>query len=219
MSFALIGPGKLGRVLFQAAAGPRLVIGRSPEGLEPFRDRAELGISTRLADAARCQVAAAAVPAGACAQVFADLCPQLPAGHILLNFATGWDIPKELVEQYPRLHLLNVKLVGSAIGISHGLKGLAVVARTSSGVLEQIGRCLPGLELTVGDPLAVRDINTRATRAALAAAVALEKELAAQNVPAPVIRAAAGCLMPGVMIAYQNGELGAFAQKIVDELC
>ena len=164
MSFALIGPGKLGRVLFQAAAGPRLVIGRFPEGLEPFRDRAELGISTRLADAAQCQVAAAAVPAGACAQVFADLCPQLPAGHILLNFATGWDIPRELVEQYPRLHLLNVKLVGSAIGISHGLKGLAVVARTSSGVLEQIGRCLPGLELTVGDPLAVRDINTRATR-------------------------------------------------------
>ena len=48
--------------------------------------------------------------------------------------------------------------------------------------------------------------------------MALEKELAAQNVPAPVIRAAAGCLMPGVMIAYQNGELGAFAQKIVDEL-
>ena len=48
MSFALIGPGKLGRVLFQVAAGPRLVIGRSPEGLEPFRDRAELGISTRL---------------------------------------------------------------------------------------------------------------------------------------------------------------------------
>ena len=68
--------------------------------------------------------------------------------------------------------------MGSAIGISHGLKGLAVVARTSGGVLEQIGRCLPGLELTVGDPLAVRDINTRATRAALAAAGALEKELA-----------------------------------------
>ena len=42
MSFALIGPGKLGRVLFQAAAGPRLVIGRSPEGLEPFRDRMHL---------------------------------------------------------------------------------------------------------------------------------------------------------------------------------
>ena len=140
MSFALIGPGKLGRVLFQAAAGPRLVIGRSPEGLEPFRDRAELGISTRLADAAQCQVAAAAVPAGACAQVFADLCPQLPAGNILLNFATGWDIPQELVEQYPRLHLLNVKLVGSAIGISHGLKGLAVVARTSSTPPEEIGR-------------------------------------------------------------------------------
>ena len=218
MSFALIGPGKLGQVLFQAAAGPRLVIGRSQEGLEPFRDRAELGISTRLADAARCQVTAAAVPAGACAQVFADLCPQLPAGHILLNFATGWDIPQELVEQYPRLHLLNVKLVGSAIGISYGLKGLAVVAPTAGGVLEQIGRCLPGLELAVGDPLAVRDINTRATRAALAAAVALEKELDAQNVPAPVIRAAAGCLMPGVMIAYQNGELGGFAQKIVDEL-
>ena len=93
MSFALIGPGKLGRVLFQAAAGPRLVIGRSPEGLEPFRDRAELGISTRLADAARCQVAAAAVPAGACAQVFADLCPQLLAGHILLNLPPAGTSP------------------------------------------------------------------------------------------------------------------------------
>lgn len=218
MSFAVIGSGKLGRVLFQAASAPRLVIDMRPENLEPFRSQAELGVSTQLADAAQCQVTAAAVPAGACAEVFSTLCPQLPAGHIFLNFSTNWDIPQDLAEQYPQLHLLNVKLVGSAIGISHGLKGLAVVAKASDEVLDQIRKCLPGLELTTGDPIAVRDINTRATRAALAAAVALEKELSALNVPEPMIRAAAGCLMPGVIIAYQNGELGGFAQKIVDEL-
>lgn len=218
MSLAVIGPGKLGKILFQAAAGPRLVIGRSPERLESFRGQAELGVTTRLADAARCQVTAVAVPAGACQEVFETLCPQLPAEHILLNFSTNWDIPRELAEQYPQLHLLNVKLVGSAIGISHGLKGLAVVAQASGQVLEQLQRALPGLELMAGDPIAVRDINTRATRAALSAAVALEKELAGLNVPAPMIRAAAGCLMPGVIIAYENNQLGGFAQKIVDEL-
>lgn len=218
MSFALIGSGKLGRVLFQAAAPSRLVIDMRPENLEPFRGQAELGVTTRLADAAQCQVTAAAVPAGACDEVFKTLCPQLPAGHIFLNFSTNWDIPQELAEQYPQLHLLNVKLVGSAIGISHGLKGLAVVAQASGQVLEQIQKALPGLEMTAGDPIAVREINTRATRAALEAAVALEKELAGLNVPAPMIRAAVGCLMPGVVIAYQNNELGGFAQKIVDEL-
>ena len=218
MSFALIGSGKLGRVLFQAAAGPRLVIDMRPENLEPFRAQAELGVTTRLADAAQCQVTAAAVPAGACEEVFAALCPQLPEGHIFLNFSTNWDIPQELAEQYPHLHLLNVKLVGSAIGISHGLKGLAVVAQAPGQVLEQIQKSLPGLETMAGDPIAVRDINTRATRAALAAAVALEKELAGLDVPAPMIRAAAGCLMPGVIIAYQTNELGGIAQKIVDEL-
>lgn len=218
MSFAVIGPGKLGKILFQAAAGPRLVIGRSPKRLEPFREQAELGITTQLADAARCQITAASVPAGACESVFNTLCPQLPEGHILLNFSTNWDIPQELAERYPRLRLLNVKLVGSAIGISHGLKGLAVVAQASDELLEQLQKALPGLELMTGDPIAVRDINTRATRAALAAAINLEKELAGLNVPEPMIRAAVGCLMPGVIIAYRNNELGGFAQKIVDEL-
>lgn len=218
MSFAVIGPGKLGKILFQAAAGPRLVIGRSPESLEPFRGLAELGVTTRPGDASRCEVTAVAVPADACAQVFEELCPLLPARHIAVNFSTNWDLPPELVQRFPELHLLNAKLVGSAIGISHGLKGLAVIDAAPEGVLEQVRACLPGLELTAGDPAAVRDINTRATRAALSAAVGLEKELAAQGVPEPMIRAAAGCLMPGVLIAYQEGQLGGFAQKIVAEL-
>ncbi len=218
MSFAVIGPGKLGSILFQAAAGPRLVIGRSPEHLEPFRAQAELGVSTRLEDASQCQVTAVAVPAGACEQVFQELCPHLPPEHIVLNFSTNWDIPQTLVQQFPQLHLLNAKLVGSAIGISHGLKGLAVTNAARDNILARMRACLPGLELMAGDPARVRDINTRATRAALSAAVELEKELDAQNIPAPLIQAAAGCLMPGVLIAYQNGQLGGFAQKIVDEL-
>lgn len=218
MSLAIIGPGKLGKILFQAAAGPRLVIGRTPEHLEPFRDRAELGVSTRPEDAAQCRVTAVAVPAGACGEVFEALCPKLPQGHILLNFSTNWDIPRELVQRYPQLYLLNAKLAGSAVGISHGLTGLVVTDAPSQQVLDRARECLPGLELIIGDPAAVKGINTRATRAALSAAVELERELAAQGVPEAIIRAAAGCLMPGVLIAYQSGQLGAFAQKIVDEL-
>ena len=70
----------------------------------------------------------------------------------------------------------------------------------------------------MGDPSIVAQVNTISTEAALRAAVAVKKELAARGVPQAVIDAAVGCGLPGTAISFQKGTLGAFARDIVKKL-
>ena len=70
----------------------------------------------------------------------------------------------------------------------------------------------------MGDPSIVARVNTISTEAALRAAVAVKKELAARGVPQAVIDAAVGCGLPGTAISFQKETLGAFARDIVKKL-
>ena len=218
MKFALIGPGQLGREIFHAAAGQRLLIGEGPCADEALAQEAELGYSSHLWDAAECQVAAVTVPASACGEIFNALCPLMEPGSILLNFATNWDIPEALRERFPCLRLLEAKLLGSAPGMARGLESLVVLSGGEEAIADRVRTYLPGLRIIAGDGDKVRSVNVQATRAALSAAVALERALEEQGIPADLIGAAVGGLMPGVLLSYRAGTLGAFAQEIVSQL-
>lgn len=217
MKFALVGPGHLGRNIFHAAAGQRLVVGE-PDCDGGLAREAELGYTTRLQDAASCQTVAVTVPPGACDEIFQTLCPLMQPGSILLNFSTKWYIPDQLRQKFPQLHLLNAKLAGSAWGLSLGLGCLVVLGPADEALAEQVRSCLPGLNIMPGDYAWVENINTQATRAALLAAVGLERELTAQGVPSEMVKAVVEGLMPGVIVSYSRGTLGGFAQSIVDSI-
>lgn len=218
MKVALIGPGQLGRVVFRAAAGERLVICEALSDAEAMKDQAELGLSTEMKAAGQCQVAAVTVPAPACPGVFDSLCPHMAPGSIVLNFATGWVIPEELRARYPQIFLLEAKVIGSAMGMAQGLKGMIVLGCDREDIVAQVREALPGLKFQPGDSQIAKFINTLGTKVALSAALELEEELQAKGIPEEMINTAVGGLMPGVLISYSKGTLGEFARKVEADL-
>ena len=105
MKFAIIGGGQLGQQLFNASSCQRMIIDTRPQCPECFA-KAELGYSNDLKDAAKCDVVARAVPPAACQSVMDAICPVLPAGTIVLDFPTKWQIPQEMRAAYPQLKLM-----------------------------------------------------------------------------------------------------------------
>ena len=218
MKIAIIGPGKLGSELFQSSQEQRLVIGRSKPKQGAFYEKAELGYSNHIESAVDCELIAVALPHDVSEQVFDTLCPLLPDGRIVLNFSTKWNIPQRIREQFPQLHLVEAKLLGSAIGMSQGLKGLVLLGSEQENIIQQIQACFSGLNMMVGNYTLVNAINTAATKAALKAAFSFEKELLEQGIVPEYINIAIKGLMPGVLIAYAEDKLGEFSQSIVNEL-
>lgn len=69
-----------------------------------------------------------------------------------------------------------------------------------------------------GDEKTVETLNRTATEAAVKAAAALEEQLRQEGWQEPYVRQALASLMPEVIRAYANGQLGAFGKKVSDEL-
>ncbi|MGE4277560.1 MAG: hypothetical protein AB7E30_10360 [Lawsonibacter sp.] len=218
MKFALIGAGQLGREIFRAAAGQRLVVDMAVGDAGALFQNAELGCTTHLWAAAECQMVAVTVPANACGEIFNTLCPLMQPGSVLLNFSTNWDIPEGLRDRFPYLRLLDAKLLGSAAGMAQGMESLVVLDGSEGAIIDRVRDYLPGLKIISGDCFQVRSINVQATKAALSAAIALEKSLESQGVPADMIGTAVGGLMPGVLVSYHAGTLGAFGREVVSQL-
>ena len=217
MKFAIIGGGQLGQQLFNASSCQRMIIDTRPQCPECFA-KAELGYSNDLKDAAKCDVVALAVPPAACQSVMDAICPVLPAGTIVLDFPTKWQIPQEMRAAYPQLKLMESKLLGSAVGLERGLEGLVVLSQTDPATEQLVKDCLPGLDFTVGAWDKVPYLNAEASRAALTAAVQLEKKLTAEGFPQEEIKTLMGGLMPGILISYRNDTLGGFGKEIVRSL-
>lgn len=217
MKLAIIGGGQLGRQLFSASSCERLIIDTLPQCPEYFAS-AELGYSTDMKDAAKCDVVALAVPPAVCPKVMEQICPILSAGTIVLNFPTKWTMPEELKTAYPQLKLLESKLLGSAVGLSKGLEALILLSDTDADTEKKVQECLPKLNVAVGDWAKVPYLNAEASRAALVAAVELEKKLLGEGYAEEVVKSLVGGLMPGILVSYRNDTLGGFGREIVNSL-
>lgn len=218
MKLAVIGAGQLGYQVYSAATNSeRMLIDTHEVCPECFRN-AELGYSRSILDAAKCEIVALAVPPSACQQILETICPLMKGGSIILNFPTKYLMPETLKSAFPKLNLMESKLLGSAVGLSKGLDHRIILSEADASVVEQIKACLPGMRFTVGDYLQVPKINMFGMKAALAAAIRLEKDLREQGYSEELIQPAVGGLMAGSIISYAANTLGEFGLDLVDEL-
>ena len=218
MKLAIIGAGQLGYQLFTAAPTAERLLIDTRETCPAYFSGAELGYSRNLKDAGMCDIVAMAVPPAACQSILETICPVMKEGSIVLNFPTKYLMPQDLKSAFPALHLLESKLLGSAVGLSKGLDHLVILSQADQAVVEQIKSCLSGLKFTVGDYTIVPKVNNFGMKAALAAAIQLEKDLRQQGYSEEVIKPAVGGLMPGSIISYAADTLGEFGRELVEEL-
>lgn len=217
MKLAIIGAGQLGYQIFNAAAAERLLVDTRETCPACFAG-AELGYSRELKDAGECDMVALAVPPAACQKILETICPVMRDGGLVLDFPTKYLIPQELKDTFHNLHLMESKLLGSAVGLAKGLDHRVILSEADQPVIERIKVCLPGLHFSVGDYRMVPEINRFGMKAALAAAIKLEDGLRRQGYSEEMIKPALGGLMAGSIISYAADTLGEFGLELVREL-
>jgi hypothetical protein len=80
-------------------------------------------------------------------------------------------------------------------------------------------RLFSGLgQVEQGDERLVGMINTVATREAFRAAAAIERILGEQGVGPALIKSALGVVAAGSVKSYAEGDIGPFAQKLLEEI-
>ena len=220
MEFVLIGPGQLGQLLLRQAGRDCLVIGQDADSTRQVGELYGCPWTTKIERAADGEVIAVVVPASAVPPVLEQVASCAKPGAVVLNFATAVDIPQNLREKRPDLVWSEAKLVGSAVGMAHGLPCMIVLGEHDPALLRRVQNSLPGLadQIILGDAALVPGVNRAATEAALRAVIALERELTDLGVPRALIDAALGGTVPGVSLSYQRGTLGGFARKIVQKI-
>ena len=218
---ALIGPGQLGRQVYRRMDGDRLVIGIDEADCIRFGTTEappELGYSWNVQDASQCGIVAITLHPDVCGQTLETICPLLKDGTVVLVFATKYTIPQEMKDQFPKLSLVESKLIGSAVGMDHGLPGTIILSCRDASLTARIRAAFPGLDMQEGDWEKVPLINNLGTAAAIRAAFLLEQEYVSNGIPEEMAKAAMKCLVPGALISYAAGTLGKFGLDVLDEL-
>ena len=215
---ALVGPGQLGKQIYNAMGGERLVIGVDEADCRRFGENPELGYSWDLKDAAACGIVAMTVHPEVCRSVLDAICPVMQEGSVILNFSTKYQIPEEVRAAYPKLSLLEAKVLGSAVGMSHGLKPVIVLSSRDAALTERVVAAFPGLKMVEGDWTLVPKINSIGTAGAIRAGFELQEEMVGQGIPAELAKAALDCLVPGALISYAAGTLGKFGLEVLEQL-
>lgn len=220
MKFVLVGPGQLGQLLLRAAGRDCLVIGRDADRTRQVGEVYGCPWTTALSRASVGDVIAVAVPAPALADVLDQIADCAKPGAIVLNFATAAGIAPAVRQRRPDVVWSEAKLVGSAVGMAHGLPCAIVLSEQDPTLLRRVRDSLPGLadRVVLGNANQVPAINRAATTAALRAVIDLERQLRQMGVDQTLIDAALGGTVPGVALSYQQGTLGGFARQIVREL-
>jgi len=116
-----------------------------------------------------------------------------------------------------RGHLVGAKIVGHYREMG-GRPAILVDAETEKGG-EVAGELFSGLgQVERGDERLVGIINTVATREAFRAAATIEKILRKEGVGPALIKSALGVVAAGSIKSYAEGDIGPFAQKLLEEI-
>ena len=220
MRIGLVGTGRMGKIL-----AARLAVAHEVVLFDADQERgrdvaASLGLcsadslSELEADAIVLALPDGAV--GSCIMQLQELGAKAPV------FSVATNISREMLEQIAggKIRSLNVKFVGHAGEMGRGARPVIVIDRGSAELVETARIIFAAVgEVVVGEADQVKQINSIATEEALKSAVAVEEALRRMGAENPLmIRSALSQVMPGVLRAYSEDDLGPFARGIVTVL-
>lgn len=165
----------------------------------------------------KCETVIAALPDQGVLEVAGQLKENGFRG-ILINIATS--LPRREVEKVSGMvTVVSAKFIGHYQEIKGGEPPLIVVdspleaaAQKVLAVMSKIGPAITGPEEWV------TRLNRLASRAGIRAAIALGEEMRQEDLPLFLWETAVRNVCAGTMRAYAAGDIGPFAQKIVQEL-
>lgn len=217
---AVIGAGKMGGFIARQLP-PSEVIIIDRDWLKAGQLASSLGTkaASNMAEAGTADLVIMAVPGPAVGRVAAELAPQLAAGAIIINVATGETVGQEIKAAFPALCFIEAKIIGNAVFMEMGGRSIMVIDSTDPARLEQLRLVFPGFtEVMAGDVDMVPAINELATAEALKMGVNLCRRLERMGAPEPWRDIIIESVCAGTLAAYARRELGPFALAMAEAL-
>ena len=221
MKIALVGPGKMGRAISMNLTRKEevLIIGRGEERAKALAEEMGWPYSLTVKDIKDADIVFFVLDAHVLNGVMAEAAPYAKEGAVLVNVATKGIMDAEMIAQYPKLHFVDGKIIGSAIGIQRGLPGFMVVNTKEQWIYEMVKKCLPGFKkVEQGDTALIPKINSIGSKEGIRAAVIMQKQLEEYQIPKEWEDMVIGCVAIGTMMAYMDNILGHFAAELAEKI-
>ncbi|WLD94392.1 hypothetical protein [Alkalihalobacillus sp. AL-G] len=133
----------------------------------------------------------------------------------ILNMATALKT-SEVSSRFPDLNIASMKFMGHSNDLFENGNGLFITEHIVPDEILDIFRVIG--KVKQGNEEIVSKVNKLATYQAVKAAIELEKVFDEKNLPPEYKNRALTSLLPEVIRSYSKGNLGHFAQEIVNEI-
>lgn len=221
MEIGLIGVGRMGRVLAKLLVGhvELCLFDRNIEQMKQIATELNITTVNSLKEIVQKGTVILAVPDNEvinCVEIF----NQINSPIRVINIATN--VTQQMLEKVAAVHVkcISIKIIGHANEIALGQRPVIIVDEfPADSVLEMVEIFQSVGQVLVGKADIVHSINTIAAQKAIEAAVGIEEALREQNITEPIIiKNAIRQVAAGILKAYADGDMGPFAQEIVQSL-
>lgn len=219
MNICIVGPGKLGTAL-ALLSGPEhnlYVLGIDPAQTQDFAERFS---ATVLEDYdTNIDLYLFALDPGVIIETMGKAAEKAKNGALLVNLSTKSVNDSEMIKHYDRIEFIDMKMIGSAIGVREGLPTAFVLEESRKKHLPTLKSVLPkAKEIFLGDVSVVARINSIGSTEGIRAGARAEMLLEQENVPQEYKDMVLQSVLPGTLIAYTRHELGEFASNLAKEI-
>lgn len=198
---AIIGAGRMATLLANRLPTTcrKVIIGKRKSRAALLADEVGGVASDQISAVRGCRVVFLALPAAAVAQVVQDASAHLEPNAIMANMAL--DLPTgDLTDQFPRLRVVAVKVIGHAGEMSQGAAGVVVIDRADDAEEELLRDLLDGLGTVVrGEESKVMAAGRAVVDVMSEAEATLRRRLSDLGLDRQAVAAAITTLGPGVL--------------------
>jgi len=221
MEIGLVGVGRMGSVLAKLLTGhiKLCIFDRNTDRLTQIATKLNSGMADTLKDMGKVGILILAVPDNeviGCIKV----CNQSPNPITIINIATN--VAQHMLEEVaaPHVKCISIKFIGQADEMELGQRPVIIINESPAeivpqmiGIFQKIGIVL------VGKADIVHFINKTAAQKALEAAVTIEEVLRREGITdKDIVKNAIRHVAAGTLKAYADGNMGPFAQEIVESI-
>lgn len=216
---AIIGAGRMGSLLARKFSRKyKILVHDQNDKLAHQVALSVGGLAVELAGTTEAEAIILALPTTAVLPVVRSLTGLIGPEHILINVATT--MPKREIEETVSnaSQVVSAKIIGHAMEIEAGEKPVVVIDSQSPASGEKAAQIFGLLGSTLqGTEATVELLNTIASAEGIKAALRIRKKMRQNGLPAQLFEVAVRNVAAGTMKAFASGDVGPFAQKIVEQ--
>ncbi|MDK2835380.1 MAG: hypothetical protein PWP21_157 [Thermosediminibacterales bacterium] len=221
---AIVGAGRMGRILIDKLTSwfDLLVIDKDYKKLELVNKEYNIKTTDNLNAVSLADLIILALPGDAVQPVIELMNNYIRDNQIIVNIATN--VTLEMISQKLKSNkLVSAKIIGHFHEIKSGEIPIVVLDNvlpySDLKRIESLLSVFSKIGITVfGNEKMVKKINTIASEEGIRAAFYIKEKLKKEGIPEDLIRFAIRNVASGTMKAFASGDIGPFAQKIIQKI-